>query len=111
MNHFPSFTPRLNGPSALRAVRTTGLLLATACASLIAAAQPAGGQSGQGGPRTPPAEALAACKSLASGAACSFTSPHGKLAGTCFAPEGKPLACRPAGAPPQGGNKPSAQKP
>ena len=45
--------------------------------------------------RGPPPEALAACKSLASGAACSFTSPRGAVSGSCFAPEGKPLACRP----------------
>jgi hypothetical protein len=49
----------------------------------------------------PPPEALAACKSLTNGAACSFTSPRGKASGTCFAPEGKPLACRPAHAPNQ----------
>ena len=53
--------------------------------------------------RGPPAEALAACKSLAAGAACSFTSPHGAETGTCGAPEGKPQACRPAhgGKPPE----------
>ncbi len=50
----------------------------------------------QGEHRKPPPEALAACKSLASGAACNFTSPRGAEAGTCGAPEGKPLACRPA---------------
>lgn len=45
--------------------------------------------------RGPPPEAVAACKSLAAGATCSFTSPRGAETGTCFAPEGKPLACRP----------------
>ena len=45
--------------------------------------------------RRPPPEALAACKSLSSGAACNFTSPRGPESGTCAAPEGKPLACRP----------------
>ena len=53
---------------------------------------------GNGGPhehRGPPPEALAACKALAAGAACNFTSPRGAETGTCFAPEGKPLACRP----------------
>ncbi len=104
MNHFLPMKNRIK----LRMARNTGLLLATACASLMAMAQPTGGQ---GGHRPPPAEALAACKSLASGAACNFTSPRGKATGTCFAPEGKPLACRPSGAPPQGSNKTSAQKP
>lgn len=48
--------------------------------------------------RGPPSEALAACASLASGAACSFTSPRGKESGSCWAPQnGMPLACRPAG--------------
>ena len=42
---------------------------------------------------------LAACKSLISGKDCSFTSPQGTVAGTCWAPEGKPLACKPKGAP------------
>jgi hypothetical protein len=72
------------------------------------------GQQGQGPGgqerHRPPAEALAACKSLASGAACSFTSPRGAETGTCGAPEGKPLACRPqrgAG----GGHPPMKDKP
>ena len=44
----------------------------------------------------PPAEALAACKSLASGDACEFDGPQGKASGTCFAPQqGMALACRP----------------
>ena len=55
---------------------------------------------GHGGPLGgPPPEALAACKSLAAGAACSVTTPRGTEAGTCTAPEGKPLACRPKNAP------------
>jgi len=53
--------------------------------------------------RGPPPEALAACKTLASGAACGFTGPRGSVTGTCWAPEGRPLACRPNGAPPPGG--------
>ena len=56
--------------------------------------------------RGPPPGALAACKSAANGAACSFTSPRGAETGTCGAPEGKPLACRPAhGGKPQGQEK------
>jgi hypothetical protein len=61
----------------------------------VASAQPTGGRR-QG----PPPEALAACKSLASDAACSFSGPKGDVAGTCFAPQqGMALACRPANAP------------
>ena len=60
-------------------------------------AQGQGGQAqGQGGRRGPPPEALQACASQAAGASCSFTSPHGQVTGTCWAPEGRALACRPA---------------
>jgi hypothetical protein len=48
---------------------------------------------------TPPAEALAACKTVASDAACSFTGPKGEVNGACRAPAGKPLACVPKDAP------------
>ena len=89
---------------SLSQLRTPMLLLATVCVGAVAMAQPAGGQSAKPEPRRPPLEALDACKSSASGAACSFTSPQGKATGTCFAPEGKPLACRPSGARPQGGS-------
>jgi hypothetical protein len=66
----------------------------TACCGL--AAQPAAGNSG---PRKPPPEALESCKALSSGQACSFTAPHGTVSGTCWAPEGKPLACKPKDTP------------
>lgn len=89
-----------------------GCVLASAQAAQDGQRSGAGqqGQQGQGGQERhhPPAEALAACKSLASGAACSFTGQHGAMSGTCFAPEGKPLACRPqqgAGGPNQGPGK------
>ena len=59
------------------------------------------GEPGQG--HRPPAEALAACKGMAAGAACSFTAPRGALSGTCEAPPDRPLACRPAH--PGGGDK------
>jgi hypothetical protein len=36
---------------------------------------------------------------LSSGQECSFTAPHGTVKGTCWAPEGKPLACKPKDAP------------
>lgn len=73
----------------------------TACCAL--SAQP---MDGRGGPPKPPAEALTACKSLSSGAACGFTAPHGTLTGTCWAPEGKPLACKPKDAPADGSTPP-----
>jgi hypothetical protein len=57
--------------------------------------KPPEGQEGSQERRGPPPEALAACKSLTAGAACNFTSPRGAETGTCFAPEGRPLACRP----------------
>ncbi|MEL6868804.1 MAG: hypothetical protein AAFO81_03295 [Pseudomonadota bacterium] len=48
--------------------------------------------------RTPPQEALEACSTAEVAQACSFTGDDGELVeGTCEAPEGKPLACRPAG--------------
>ncbi len=71
----------------------------TACCGL--SAQPV---DGKGGPHKPPAEALEACKSMDSGQACSFISPQGSVKGTCWAPEGKPLACKPKDAP-TGGRK------
>jgi hypothetical protein len=73
-----------------------GLLAALSCSSGLLLAQPA---EGQGGPRKPPQEALDACKSSTSGQECSFSSPHGTVKGTCWAPEGKPLACKPKDAP------------
>ncbi len=58
----------------------------------------------------PPQAALDACANLSQGDACSFTDRGHDLAGTCDAPEGKPLACRPAGGPdgqgPQGQQRP-----
>lgn len=78
------------------------LLAALTISSSMLFAQPAqgsgqgGGQgNGQGnGPGQPPAEALQACKSLSSGQDCSFTGNRGAVTGTCWAPEGKPLACK-----------------
>lgn len=51
--------------------------------------------------RGPPEVALEACASSVQGDPCSFEGRRGEtLEGTCEAPEGKPLACRPADAPP-----------
>lgn len=79
--------------------QTICMTLWLACAAVAhAQQQPPQGKEGAEGDehRKPPAEALAACKSLAAGSACNFTSPRGAETGTCGAPEGKPLACRPA---------------
>ena len=80
---------------------TTRLLGLAVFAGALAAssslfAQPA---DGRGAPPRPPAQALEVCKSLSSGQACSFTAPQGSVTGTCWAPEGKPLACKPKDAP------------
>lgn len=92
-----------------------GWLLVTAVLGVTSAwaqpsgAPPTGSGSGSGGgrPHGPPPEAVAACKTLSSGQACSFTSPHGTLNGTCWAPQGKPLACKPPQPPP---SQPPARK-
>lgn len=58
------------------------------------ACAPAG--MGPGGHHGPPPEALAACASLASGAACTVSFNGQTQAGTCVAgPSGEPLACLP----------------
>jgi len=93
---------------------TTGVTpckLQTIAATLLTAWTAFAGAQPTGNPphHQPPPEALAACKSLQAGQACNFTSPRGAEQGTCFAPEGKPLACRPknppggTGGPPNGG--------
>jgi hypothetical protein len=91
-------------------------LLAMACAGLslmIAAGftssvyaepnsanRPPMNQNGEGRPHGPPPEALDACKNKKDGDVCQFNSPHGDVvSGTCWAPQGKPLACKPANAP------------
>lgn len=72
------------------------LMAALAWSAGAVLAQPAGGQAGL---RQPPKEALAACSNLSAGQDCSFTAPEGVVAGTCQAPKGKPLACKPKDAP------------
>jgi hypothetical protein len=66
----------------------------TACGLLFAQTA-----TGNGPSPTPPAEALDACKTLARAQACNFTSHRGTVQGTCWAPEGKPLGCKPKDAP------------
>ena len=76
-----------------------GLFAVLAASSNLLLAQPSGGQGSQGGPRKAPQEALDACKSLSAGQPCSFKAPNGNVSGTCGAPEGMALACRPKDAP------------
>jgi hypothetical protein len=59
-----------------------------------ALAQPPGGG--------PPPEALAACRAKAPNDPCQANLPAGPIKGACWAPQGRPLACRPHGAPPPG---------
>lgn len=78
--------------SASKLLVQLGLLAALTGASGVLLAQP---PEGRDGPPKPPKEALESCKSLNVGQACSFTTPKGAINGTCWAPEGKPLACKP----------------
>jgi hypothetical protein len=73
------------------------LLLA---AALAASAQPQGGPPPEGGHRGPPPEALEACKASKAGADCSVTLGNRTMKGSCQAPEGRALACRPKDMPP-----------
>jgi hypothetical protein len=52
--------------------------------------------------RGPPEVALEACSNSVQGDPCSFEGRQGEaLEGSCEAPDDKPLACRPEGAPPK----------
>lgn len=92
------------------------LLMATLLLAAVgASAQPQGGPP-PGEHRGPPPEALAACKTAKAGADCSFTHEGRTMKGSCWAPEGRPLACRPANMgdrpppPPQGASAPPPPK-
>ncbi len=93
-------------PIKLTITRAT-VLSALALTASVLCAQPSGAPPADGQqPRKPPQEALDVCKALKAGQDCSFTSPQGAVKGSCFAPEGRPLACRPKDAP--GGTPPQA---
>lgn len=77
------------------------LLAALTCSSGLLLAR-----EHQDEPRMPPKEAFDACKSLNENQECSFISPHGTVQGSCWAPEGKPLACKPKNAPDMPPNAP-----
>jgi hypothetical protein len=75
--------------------------LMLACAAAFA--QPPSGPPPGGEHRGPPPEALTACKTAKAGTDCSFTQGERTVKGSCWAPEGKPLACRPKDMPPPAG--------
>ena len=77
------------------------LFLSLLLAAAGAIAQPPNGPPPGREHRGPPPEALAACKTAKAGADCSFTQDGGRTTqGSCWAPEGRLLACRPKDAPP-----------
>lgn len=78
----------------------TRLCLSLLFVAAAASAQPQGGPPPGGEHRGPPPEALAACKTAKAGADCSFTHESRTMKGSCWAPEGRPLACRPKDMPP-----------
>jgi hypothetical protein len=91
--------------------------------SVIALAQTSNGQTSAKGAgdnkgKGPPPQMIVACANMTAGATCTATGPEGRaISGTCFAPQGRPLACRPTnkaqkkGATGQGSeNKPAPPK-
>lgn len=91
----------------------SALLLSLLFTAAAANAQPQGGPPPGGERRGPPPEALAACKAAKAGADCSFTHENRTVKGSCWAPEGRPLACRPKdmpAPPPQGASAPLPQR-
>jgi YHYH protein len=87
-----------------------------ALSAVALTAQDGGGRNGgrQGGRQGgPPPEMLKACVNKSYGDVCTATGPKGRsISGTCFAPQGRPLACRPQNAGPNnpvGGPTPSEQ--
>lgn len=84
-----------------RSLMVGAILLLSGCACAQA-------NGSQARPPHPPREALEACKTAVVGDTCSFSSPAGAVSGTCWAPEDKPLACKPLGAPP---SRPTREKP
>ncbi|MEL7447867.1 MAG: hypothetical protein AAFN78_01580 [Pseudomonadota bacterium] len=87
-------------------IRNASVLLAALLVTGIAHADPGSGQGEDSGNREgerrgPPRVAVEACASAVQGDACSFEGRRGEsLQGTCWAPQDKPLACKPEGAPP-----------
>ena len=75
-----------------------------ALSAVALTAQDGGGRNGgrQGGRHgSPPPEMLKACINKSYGDVCTATGPQGRsISGTCFAPQDRPLACRPQDAGP-----------
>ena len=87
------------------------LLAATLlCAPSAARADgpPGSGSGRQRGP--PPPEALAACEQKTAGAACSYSHEGNERTGVCWAPEDRPLACKPEHPPQEGGGSGSGPR-
>jgi hypothetical protein len=100
--------PKLAAERQALQCASAAIVLAIACLWAGSAfAQPKEVEGAEGPRRGPPPEALAACKSLAPGKECTVTLGSNTLKGSCWAPEGKPLACRPTGAPGPDGGKPA----
>ncbi len=98
--------PTKNSARAAFTRASLAAICALFCANLSSAQTGTAANSGNTETRKgPPAEALAACNSLASGQACTFEAQRGTVKGVCAAPEGKPLACRPSDAPRRGAQK------
>lgn len=94
----------------LAVVLLAATLALPAQAQTTGPSQPGGGRQsgaeGSPGHRGPPPQALQACQDRKAGQPCSFTGRRGVLQGSCWAPQGKPLACRPADEPrPGAGDK------
>lgn len=91
------FLPSRRTVFATAIVVTAGTGLAF---NLAAQQDPSG--NGEGERRGPTEEMLKVCVSKSAGDSCSATGPQGRqYQGTCFAPQGRPLACRPS----QGGRQ------
>lgn len=63
------------------------------CLSLTASGEPPGAERE---PPRPRPQAIEACAALARDAACRFPAERGTVSGACWAPPGRPLACRPS---------------
>ncbi len=77
----------------------TALLMTTLVVFTAPAVFAADDDTRQGNRRHgPPQEAIDACSALTAGDTCTFVGrDEEELTGTCFAPEGKELACKPEG--------------
>ena len=94
-----------------RAITMRGSIWAVLVTSIVSVYM-VGSAGAQGArPGGPSQEMLAACATKTAGDACSSVGPEGStVTGTCFAPRGLPLACRPVGGPrgPEGNAPPPA---